>query len=75
MPGYSKLLINDWVIPENNPTPLMTSMDLNMMSFGGDEERTKARHEDYIAKAGFKINGIFDPEDGVSEAIIECELA
>ena len=53
----------------------MTSMDMNMMSFGGGEERTKARHEDYIANAGFKITGIFDPQDGVSEAIIECELA
>lgn len=29
----------------------------------------------HIEKAGLKVTGIWDPQDGVSESIIECEVA
>ena len=41
-PGYSKLLINDWVVPERNPHPFMCTQDLGMMTLGGGEVRMDA---------------------------------
>jgi hypothetical protein len=40
--GYSKLLINDWVVPEKNPHPFMCTQDLGMMTLGGGEVRMDA---------------------------------
>ena len=74
-PGYSKVIIHDFVISEDDPSAFKASMDLNMMSTGGGEERSEARHRDYIEKAGMKISGIWNPKDDYSEGIIECEVA
>jgi hypothetical protein len=73
-PGYSKVLIFDWILPEGDPGMFRASMGMNMMSFSGGEERTEARHRDYVEKAGLKVTGIWDPKDCVSEGIIECML-
>ena len=72
-PGYSKLLINDWVLPEEDAGILMTSMDLNMMAVFGGEERSEKRHREYIEAAGLKITRVWDLRDGITEAVIECE--
>ncbi|KAF2152804.1 S-adenosyl-L-methionine-dependent methyltransferase [Myriangium duriaei CBS 260.36] len=74
VPGYSKIVIHDWIMPEDNASTFMTSQDLNMMSSGGGEERTEARHKQYITAAGLQVSGIWDIEDGISEAVIECQL-
>ena len=73
-PGYSKVIIHDWIVPEKDPSMFMTSQDLNMMSFGGGEERSEARHREYIEAAGLVVSGVWDLQDGISEGIIECEL-
>ncbi|EME48442.1 hypothetical protein DOTSEDRAFT_121091, partial [Dothistroma septosporum NZE10] len=73
-PGYSKLIINDWIVPEENPYPFMCSQDLVMMSLGGGEERSEARHREAIEAAGLKMTGIFHAGDRISEGVIECEV-
>jgi hypothetical protein len=74
-PGYSKVIINEWIIPERGATKFLATQDLNMMSFGGGMERTKRQHQDYIEKAGLRISGIWIPDDNVSECVIEAEVA
>ncbi|TGO37663.1 hypothetical protein BHYA_0092g00460 [Botrytis hyacinthi] len=74
-PGYSKVIINDWIIPAEGASRFMTAQDLNMMAVGGGMERTQALHEEYIAAAGFKISGIWKADDDISESVIECEIA
>ncbi|USW50672.1 Putative O-methyltransferase domain, S-adenosyl-L-methionine-dependent methyltransferase [Septoria linicola] len=73
-PGYSKLIINDWIVPEKDPHPFMCSQDLVMMHLGGGEERTETRHREAINTAGLRVTGIFRPGDRISESVIECEV-
>jgi hypothetical protein len=42
-PGYSRVLVNEWVVRERNPSRFMTIGDMNMMSVGG-VERTEKQH-------------------------------
>lgn len=73
-PGYSKLLVNEWIIPEDNPSMFMTSMNLTMMVATGGMERTENLHRYYLEKAGLTVTGIFRPGDNVSESVIEAML-
>ncbi|KAF7950188.1 hypothetical protein EAE96_007479 [Botrytis aclada] len=54
-PGYSKVVINDWIIPAEGASKFMTAQDFNMMAIGGGMERTQSLHGEYIAAAGLKI--------------------
>lgn len=74
-PGYSRLIVNEWIIPESAPSKFMTAQDLNLMSVQGGMERTLALHREYLEKAGLKITNVFWPEDGISEAVIEADVA
>ncbi|CAK1359619.1 hypothetical protein CB0940_05793 [Cercospora beticola] len=74
-PGYSRLLINDWVVPEKDPHPFMCSQDLTMMHLAGGEERSEARFRDAIERAGLQLSNIFRPGDKISESVVECRVA
>lgn len=74
-PGYSRLIINDWIVPEKGASKFMTSQDFNMMAIGGGMERTEALHKEYIEASGLKITKIYHPGDKISESIIETEVA
>ncbi|KAM0304946.1 hypothetical protein ACHAO8_011337 [Botrytis cinerea] len=74
-PGYSKVIINDWIVPAQGASKFMTAQDFNMMAIGGGMERTQALHEEYLGAAGLKISGIWKADDEISESVIECEIA
>ena len=74
-PGYSRLIIHDWIVPEKNVPLFMAIQDLNMMCLGGGEERTEARFRKCTEAAGLTVSGIWDPKDGLSEGVIECSVA
>jgi hypothetical protein len=73
-PGYSKILINESIVPEEAPSTYLATADLNMMSFAAGMERTEKLHQEYISNAGLKISGIWRPNDRVSECVIEVTL-
>ncbi|KAI2780782.1 putative O-methyltransferase [Daldinia loculata] len=72
--GYSKLLVNEIIVPDRNPTWPVTSMDQLVFVLGAMGERTEARWEDILKRAGFKVVHIYSYEMG-SESLIEAELA
>lgn len=74
-PGYSKLIVNEWIVPASGASRFMTAQDMNMMAVLGGMERTEALHRDYLEKAGLKVTHIFHPNDAISEAVIEAEVA
>ncbi len=75
MPGYSRLLINENVIPLRNAQWEATALDIMMMMLLGLCERTEAGWRDLLEKqAGLRIVEIYTAWNGV-ESIIECELA
>ncbi|KAL9086500.1 MAG: hypothetical protein Q9165_007116 [Trypethelium subeluteriae] len=72
--GYSKLLINEIIVPDQNPSWPVTSMDQLVFALGAMKERTEADWRGILERAGFYIVKIFGYEMG-SESLIEAELA
>ncbi|CAJ2510507.1 Uu.00g133160.m01.CDS01 [Anthostomella pinea] len=73
-PGYSKLLINENVIPGRNAAWEATGLDILMMTLLAAKERTEQDWHDLLGAAGLKINKIWTVANG-TESLIECELA
>ena len=73
-PGYSKLLINENVIPATNAQWEATALDMMMLTLFSSRERTAEDWQDLVTGAGLKIVKIWSVASGV-ESIVECELA
>ena len=72
--GYSKLLINEMVIPDRGAKAASTGTDLVMMVINAACERTETDWRALLDKAGFKILKIWPVQEG-SESLIEAEIA
>ena len=71
-PSYSKILINQWIVPTQRATSFMTHQDLNMMATFSAMERTEQQTRDLLEGAGLRIVRIWRPDDMESECIIEA---
>lgn len=72
-PGYSKLLINEFVVPDVGATWSITSMDWLMMALGAVKERTEKQWRTLLGEAGLKVVGIWTYDQG-TESLIEATL-
>ncbi|KAL4920630.1 S-adenosyl-L-methionine-dependent methyltransferase [Aspergillus aurantiobrunneus] len=72
-PGYSKLLVNENVIPDTGAYWETTSLDVIMMQIGS-AERTERQWRALLESTGLRIVSIWTAQRGV-ESLIECELA
>jgi len=69
--GYSKLLINDIVLPDRGCAPRDAAFDIMMMGIVGGRERTKSEWERMIASVeGLKLENIWEV-DGGGESLLE----
>ncbi|KAF2428365.1 S-adenosyl-L-methionine-dependent methyltransferase [Tothia fuscella] len=73
-PGYSKILINDVVIPNRGAGWYDCSQDILMMLGHGAQERSEEDWRSLIEGIGMQIRKIWDVA-GASEKLIEVELA
>lgn len=73
-PGYSKLLINENVVPDIGAHCQATSLDLIMLADLGAKERTEKQWREVIEPTGLIISKIWTPVNS-AESLIECELA
>lgn len=72
--GYSKLLINENVIPDVKAHWEATALDIMMMTLLASKERTRAQWKYLLEdRAKLSIVEIWDVGNGV-ESLIECEL-
>jgi len=71
--GYSKLLINENVVPNFGAMSSITSMDWLMMTLGAVKERTEKQWRTLLEEAGLKVVGIWTYEQG-TESLIEAEI-
>lgn len=71
-PGYSKILINDVVLPNKGVPAMPTESDIAMMACFAAMERSESQWRSLLESAGLKIVKIWQ---GVSESVIEAELA
>ncbi|KAL4740255.1 S-adenosyl-L-methionine-dependent methyltransferase [Aspergillus similis] len=72
--GYSRILINENVIPSTNAYWETTSLDIIMMADFASQERTEKQWHALVESVGLKIVKIWTRRRGV-ESLIECELA
>lgn len=79
-PGYSKLIVHELIIPEQNADRFSVGFDMIMMAFNSGMERTERQWKGLLSRAGFKHIRVWPaPEagaDGVVEAMVEeqCEM-
>ena len=73
LPGYSRVLLNEIVLSEEQPTLAATSMDMMMLAHLGVRERTEAEWKAIVEKAGLKFLNVYT-YPGVAESVIEAEL-
>lgn len=73
MDADSRLLINDFVIPNTGATQLPASLDIMMMAMVSGLERTESQWRELLESVGLEIVQIWTviPE---AEAVIETRL-
>ena len=72
-PAYSKILINELVIPDENASLFTTRSDINMMAMLASMERSEQQWRELLGGVGLRIVEIWTKEID-SERIIECVL-
>lgn len=72
-PGYSKVLINEFVVADVEASDFITGIDLVMMGMSGGMERTKSQWSNLLASAGLRIEKIWTLNDE-TESVIEAVL-
>ncbi|ETN46267.1 uncharacterized protein HMPREF1541_00451 [Cyphellophora europaea CBS 101466] len=73
LPGYSKLLISETVLPDQNCPLTMAGLDWGMMYLHSGLERSEQQWRDLLAAEGLKVVCVHREEDGDS-SIIEAML-
>jgi hypothetical protein len=73
IPGYSKLIINDLVLPDMGASEMQTRFDLAMMTINSGMERSASEFNQLLEKAGFKVTGVWAWPD--KDGIVEAEVA
>jgi len=71
-PGYSRLLINDWVVPDTGSPLLPALLDLQMMAMLSGIERTETQWKGLLGEVGLEIVNFWSVGVEV-EGLIECE--
>lgn len=71
--GYSKILIDDLVLPNVGVAPKGAFLDLSMMALETGSERTAQEWYDLLGSVGLRIEKIWSSEVG-PESLIEAEL-
>lgn len=71
--GYSKILINEFVIPRTDAHWESTSLDIVMMATFAAKERSESRWRKLIETCGLRIVKIWTINNA-TESLIECEV-
>lgn len=71
--GYSKILINEYMVPDAGAAWPITVMDLLMMALVAVRERTEKQWRKLLTSAGLKVVNIWTYDQG-TESLIEAEL-
>ncbi|MCJ1264909.1 hypothetical protein MMC22_004784 [Lobaria immixta] len=72
-PGYSRLLIEDLVLPDRGADMRQASLDMTMYFMPEGIERTAGQWKDLLERAGLQIIKIWSDGSGM-ESVIEAEL-
>ena len=71
--GYSRILIDDMVLPDIGVSPKGALMDLSMMALETGAERTSQQWYNLLESVGLRIENIWPSQVGL-ESLIEATL-
>ncbi len=75
-PGYSKLILNESVIPDKGCPAFFAAGDINMMSMLGGIKRSSLQWIELLKSVGFdEISVSISPHIGDEEGIVEAMVA
>ena len=72
--GYSAILIDDMVLPDQGVHWHSTQLDMSMLTSLAAKERTRGQWLNLIARVGLKVVGITEYTSSLRDSIIELEL-
>ncbi|KAI0400127.1 S-adenosyl-L-methionine-dependent methyltransferase [Xylaria palmicola] len=72
-PGYSKVLISDYVVSEEKAAWKHVSLDIFMMAMAAAHERTEHQWRELIESCGLRVSGIYSKGSG-NESVIEVTI-
>ena len=73
--GYSKILLNESVVPNTNCGSWFAASDINMMSVCAGLERTRKQWIDLLESVDLEVIRIWSsPYDGEEDSVIEAML-
>lgn len=73
-PGYSKILLNEPVLPATNCGSWFAAADINMMSLFAGGERTRKQWLDLLQSVDLEVRICSSPYDGEEDSVIEAML-
>lgn len=74
-PGYSKILLNEFVLPDTDCLSFLAAGDINMMLIMGGMKRTEGQWEELLRSVDLRIVKIWkSPKPRNEEAVIEAVL-
>lgn len=74
VPGYSKLIIHELVLPEQNADKTSAMFDLAMMAFNAGMERTAIQWRELLGQAGFQNVRVWTAPEVGADGVIEATL-
>lgn len=72
--SYSKILLNEAIVPEVKISEFLNSCDLVMMGMSGGMERTKRQWDELVESAGLRIDRVWTLNEE-TESVLEVVLA
>lgn len=73
LPGYSKLLVANIILPDENAPLRQSGLDIAMLCMHSGSQRSEAEWRALLGEAGFNVKGVWKP-NGDGDGIIEAEV-
>ena len=73
-PGFSRILLNETILPDKDCSPLLAAADITMMSLLAGMERTERQWVELVESAGLRVVKVWkSPDFRDCEGVIEVE--
>jgi hypothetical protein len=73
LPGYSKLLVGNVILPDENVPLRQSGLDIAMLFMHSGSQRSEAEWRALLEEAGFHVRKVWQP-DGDGDGVIEAEV-
>lgn len=72
IPGYSRLLVHDLILPDVGAVEYQARFDVTMMTFNSGMERSRTEWTKLLEDAGFRVLELWEHFD--ADGIVEAEV-